>query len=54
VSWIIPAPVNGIAPNGSFRFKSDYENVPEGITSVYFTFDLGLGQHKGLETNISE
>ena len=53
-SWIIPAPVDTVVPNGSFRFKSDHTNVPEGITSVYFTFDLGLGQHKGKAVQVSE
>jgi predicted Zn finger-like uncharacterized protein len=53
-SWIIPAPVDTIAPQGSFRFKADYQNIPTDIKDVHFTFDLGLGQHKGKDVHISE
>jgi predicted Zn finger-like uncharacterized protein len=36
--WIIDPPVEEIAPNESFSFKTDYPSLPRGIGSVNLTF----------------
>ncbi len=43
-SWIIFAPVNALAPDASFGFKSDYVGAPDNVISVVLTFDLGMGK----------
>jgi predicted Zn finger-like uncharacterized protein len=44
--WLIHATVDKVATDASFSFVSDYPAVPDNITSVYFTFDVGLQKSK--------
>lgn len=40
--WFVKTPMDTLAPNESFNFKSDYPNVPRGIGSVNVTFDVNM------------